>query len=110
MEPFLPAPQPVRWRRGVYAAALVIPFTVAQVWALLVLLSLESLHGLVGQAFLVILAGSVVATAIGWRWVWQLGSERRRVRAREEMRRRAYENMREFGRENLREPRIQVLS
>ncbi|OAP26493.1 MULTISPECIES: hypothetical protein [Amycolatopsis] len=106
MEPFLPAPQPVRWRRGVYAAALVVPFTVAQVWALLVLLSLGSLHGLVGQAFLVTLAGSVVATAIGWRWVWRLGSERKRVRAREEMRRRAYENMREFGRENLREPRI----
>ncbi|WP_235079278.1 hypothetical protein [Amycolatopsis orientalis] len=93
-----------------YAAALVIPFTVAQVWALLVLLSLEPLHGLAGQAFLVILAGSVVATVVGWRWVWQLGSERRRVRARDEMRQRAYENIREFGPENLREPRIRVRS
>ncbi|GAA1020789.1 MULTISPECIES: hypothetical protein [Amycolatopsis] len=108
MEPFLPAPQPVRWRRGVYAAALVVPFTVAQVWALLVLLSFESLHGLVAQAFLVILAGSLIATVAGWRWVWQLGSERKRVQAREEMRRRASENLREFGREDLREPRIQV--
>ncbi|WP_406629583.1 hypothetical protein [Amycolatopsis sp. WGS_07] len=108
MEPFLPAPQPVRWRRGVYAAALVVPFTVAQVWALLVLLSFESFHGPAAQAFLVILAGSLFATVAGWRWVWQLGSERKRVQAREELRRRAYENMREFGREDLREPRIQV--
>ncbi|WP_051791809.1 hypothetical protein [Amycolatopsis jejuensis] len=97
MEPFLPAPQPVRWRRGVYAAALVVPFTVAQLWALLVLLRLAPLDGLVGQAFLVTLAGSVVAMWAGWRWAWQLGSERRRERAREALRQRAYENIREFG-------------
>ncbi|SEP43799.1 hypothetical protein [Amycolatopsis saalfeldensis] len=82
MEPFLPVPQPVRWRRGVYAAALVIPFTVAQVWALLVLLSVAPLDGLVGQAFLVSLVGSLVAVAAGWRWTWLLTSERRRERDR----------------------------
>lgn len=89
MEPFLPLPQPVRWRRGVYAAALVVPFTVAQVWALLVLLSVAPLDGLVGQAFLVSLLGSLVAVAAGWRWTWLLTSERRRERDRARDRERA---------------------
>ncbi|MET7998174.1 hypothetical protein ABZU76_45555 [Amycolatopsis sp. NPDC005232] len=79
MDPFLPAPQPIRWRRGVYAAALVIPFTVMQLWALLVLLSLADFSGLVVQAVLVLVLGSAVSLAVGWRWAWRLGSERRRA-------------------------------
>src|SRR5262249_20145016 len=66
MDPFLPAPQPIRWRRGVYAAALVIPFTVVQVWALLVLLSVADFSGLVAQAVLVLVLGSITALAVGW--------------------------------------------
>ncbi|HEY2062163.1 hypothetical protein [Amycolatopsis sp. NBC_01480] len=102
MEPFLPVPQPIRWRRGVYAAALVIPFTVAQVWALLVLLSVAPLDGLVGQAFLVSLVGSLVAVAAGWRWTWLLTSERRRERdrARDLERARYLERAREFDRDH----------
>ncbi|GAA3532280.1 hypothetical protein GCM10022222_14400 [Amycolatopsis ultiminotia] len=84
MEPFLPVPQPVRWRRGVYAAALVVPFTLAQVWALLVLLRLAPLDGLVGQAFLVVLAGAGFAVWAGWRWTVRLGAEERRERAEEQ--------------------------
>ncbi|HKN53765.1 MAG TPA: hypothetical protein VJX66_14785 [Amycolatopsis sp.] len=76
MDPFLPAPQPSRWHRGVYAAGLVIPFTAAQLWALLVLLRLAPLDGLVGQAMAVVLLGSVVAIWAGWRWIWRLGAER----------------------------------
>lgn len=98
MEPFLPVPQPIRWRRGVYAAALVIPFTVAQVWALLVLLSVAPLDGLVGQAFLVSLVGSLVAVVAGWRWTWLLTSERRRARDLE--RARYLERAREFDRDH----------
>ncbi|HWD02605.1 MAG TPA: hypothetical protein VG674_09155 [Amycolatopsis sp.] len=79
MDPFLPAPQPIRWRRGVYAAALVIPFTVAQLWALLVLVRLVPLSGLAGQAILVLVLGSLVSLGIGWRWAVRLGSERRRA-------------------------------
>lgn len=78
MDPYITAPGQSRWRRGVYAAGLVIPFTAAQVWALLVLLRLAPLGGLVGQAFLVVLAGSVVAIGAGWRWIWQLGKDRDR--------------------------------
>ncbi|WP_326833927.1 hypothetical protein VSH64_03145 [Amycolatopsis rhabdoformis] len=79
MDPFLPAPQPIRWRRGVYAAAIVIPFTVIQVWALLVLLSVADFTGLVAQAVVVLVLGSVVSLAVGWRWAWRLGTERRRA-------------------------------
>jgi hypothetical protein len=102
MEPFLPVPQPIRWRRGVYAAALVIPFTVAQVWALLVLMSVAPLGGLVGQAFLVSLLGSLVAVAAGWRWTWLLTSERRRERdrARDLERVRYLERARDFDRDH----------
>jgi len=78
MEPYAPSPQPARWRRGVYAAALVVPFTVAQIWALLVLLRLAPLDGLVGQAFVITLTGSAAAVWAGWRWTWHLGSERQR--------------------------------
>ncbi|MFI5608107.1 hypothetical protein [Amycolatopsis sp. NPDC051903] len=79
MDPFLPAPQPIRWRRGVYAAALVIPFTVLQLWALLVVLRLVPLNGLAGQAVLVLVLGSAISLGVGWRWAWRLGSERRRA-------------------------------
>ncbi len=65
-----------RWRRGVFAAGLVIPFTASQVWALLVLLRLAPLDGLVGQAFALILLGSVAAIGAGWRWTWLLGRDR----------------------------------
>ena len=70
--------RPSRWRRGVYAAGLVIPFTASQVWALLVLLRLAPLDGLVGQAFVLVLVGSAVAIWAGWRWAWQLGRDRDR--------------------------------
>jgi hypothetical protein len=75
MDPYTTAPRS-RWRRGVYAAGLVIPFTASQVWALLVLLRLAPLDGLVGQAFVLILLGSVAAVWAGWRWTWQLGRDR----------------------------------
>lgn len=70
--------RPSRWRRGVYAAGLVIPFTATQVWALLVLLRLAPLDGLVGQAFVLVLLGSVVAVWASWRWIWRLGRDRDR--------------------------------
>ncbi|MEU8633350.1 hypothetical protein AB0C38_14360 [Amycolatopsis sp. NPDC048633] len=76
MDPYITAPRRSRWRRGVYAAGLVIPFTATQVWALLVLLRLAPLDGLVGQAFVLVLLGSVVAIWAGWRWTWQLGRDR----------------------------------
>ena len=75
MDPFTPAPRS-RWRRGVYAAGLVIPFTASQLWALLVLLRLAPLDGLVGQAFVLVLLGSVAAIWAGWRWAWRLGRDR----------------------------------
>ena len=77
MDPYTPVPRS-RWRRGVYAAGLVIPFTASQLWALLVLLRLAPLDGLVGQAFVLVLLGSVVAIWAGWRWAWRLGSDRDR--------------------------------
>jgi hypothetical protein len=70
------APRQSRWRRGVFAAGLVIPFTASQLWALLVLLRLAPLDGLVGQAFALVLLGSAVAIWAGWRWTWQLGRDR----------------------------------
>ena len=72
------APRRSRWRRGVYAAWLVIPFTASQLWALLVLLRLAPLDGLLGQAFVVTLLGSVGAIWAGWRWTWRLGRDRDR--------------------------------
>ncbi|WP_328450935.1 hypothetical protein [Amycolatopsis sp. NBC_00438] len=75
MDPYTTAPRS-RWRRGVLAAGLVIPFTASQIWALLVLLRLAPLDGLVGQAFWLILLGSVAAIWAGWRWTWQLGRDR----------------------------------
>lgn len=79
MDPYTTAPGRSRWRRGVYAAGLVIPFTATQLWALLVLLRLAPLDGLVGQAFVLILLGSVVALWAAWRWTWQLGRDRDRA-------------------------------
>ncbi|KDN22844.1 hypothetical protein [Amycolatopsis rifamycinica] len=78
MEPYATAPRRSRWRRGVYAAWLVIPFTASQVWALLVLLRLAPLEGLLGQAFAIVLLGSVVALWAAWRWTWLLGRDRDR--------------------------------
>jgi hypothetical protein len=77
MDPYTTAP-PSRWRRGVYAAGLVIPFTASQVWALLVLLRLAPLDGLVGQAFVLVLLGSAAAIWAGWRWTWLLGRDQDR--------------------------------
>ncbi len=76
MDLYTTAPGRSRWRRGVYAAGLVIPFTASQLWALLVLLRLAPLDGLVGQAFVLILLGSVVAIWAAWRWTWKLGRDR----------------------------------
>jgi hypothetical protein len=78
MDPYTTAPPGSRWRRGVYAAGLVIPFTASQVWASLVLLRLAPLDGLVGQAFVLVLVGSVAAIWAGWRWTWRLGREKNR--------------------------------
>jgi membrane protein implicated in regulation of membrane protease activity len=74
MDPFLPAPQPRRWRRGVYAAALVIPFTAMQLWAI-VLLTTADLQGPLRLAFVLAAIGSVVAVVAGWRWVARSGTE-----------------------------------
>ncbi|WP_290055299.1 hypothetical protein [Amycolatopsis solani] len=77
MDPYTTAaPRGSRWRRGVYAAGLVIPFTASQVWALLVLLRLAPLDGLVGQAVVLVLMGSVAAVWAGWRWTWRLGKDK----------------------------------
>jgi hypothetical protein len=75
MDPFLPAPQPERWRRGVYAACLAIPFTVMQIWAITVVLSSARMEGAVGLAFLLAVAGAVIAVLDGWRWAWRLGRD-----------------------------------
>jgi hypothetical protein len=75
MDPFLPAPQPERWRRSVYAASLVIPFTALQIWALAYLLTSVPMEGPLSLAFLVALMGSAGATIAGWRWTWRLGRE-----------------------------------
>jgi hypothetical protein len=78
MDPYITAPRSSRWRRGVYAAGLVIPFTASQLWALLVLLRLAPLDGLVGQALVLVLLGSVAAIWAGWRWTWRLGRDKDR--------------------------------
>ncbi|MFJ1765168.1 hypothetical protein ACIOD2_32920 [Amycolatopsis sp. NPDC088138] len=78
MDPYITAPRSSRWRRGVYAAGLVIPFTASQLWALLVLLRLAPLDGLVGQALVLVLLGSVAAIWVGWRWTWRLGRDKDR--------------------------------
>ncbi|MFI5588194.1 hypothetical protein ACIA5G_24295 [Amycolatopsis sp. NPDC051758] len=78
MDPYTTAPRSSRWRRGVYAAGIVIPFTASQLWALLVLMRLAPLDGLVGQAIVLIGLGSVAAIWAGWRWTWQLGRDKDR--------------------------------
>jgi hypothetical protein len=80
MDPFLPAPQPRRWRRGVYAAALVIPFTAMQLWAI-VLLTTADLEGPLRLAFVLAVIGSVVAVLAGWRWVARSGTDTESVPA-----------------------------
>jgi hypothetical protein len=75
MDPFLPAPEPKRWRRGVYVAGLVIPFTALQIWALAYLLTSVHMEGPLRLAFLIALMGSVGATIAGWRLTWRLGHE-----------------------------------
>ncbi|MEV6879523.1 hypothetical protein [Amycolatopsis sp. NPDC051128] len=78
MDTEITQPRRSLWRRGVYAAGLVIPFTASQIWALLVLLRLAPLRGLVGQALALVLLGSAVAVWAGWRWAWGLGRDQDR--------------------------------
>jgi hypothetical protein len=74
MDPFLPAPQPKRWRRSIYAATFAIPFATTQVWAVLLLLTTVRLGGAAGLAFLLVVAGAVVGAFDSLRWAWRLGS------------------------------------
>ncbi|MET0236710.1 MAG: hypothetical protein ABW224_18820 [Kibdelosporangium sp.] len=76
MDPFLPTPEPARWRRGFLAACIAIPFTAMQIWAVVVLLSTATIEGPAGVAFLLAVAGSIVAVLDGWRWAWRLGRSR----------------------------------
>lgn len=73
MDPFLPAPDPGRWRRGFFAACVAIPFTALQIWAITVVLSTATIEGAAGFAFLLAVGGSAVAVLDGWRWAWKLG-------------------------------------
>jgi hypothetical protein len=73
MDPFLPAPQPRRWRRGVYAASIAFPFATLQIWALTVLLTTVEVSGPAALAFLLVIAGAVVAAFDGLRWAWRFG-------------------------------------
>ena len=73
MDPFLPAPDSTRWRRGFFAACIAIPFTVMQIWAVTVVLSTATIEGAAGVAFLLAIGGSIIAVLDGWRWAWRLG-------------------------------------
>lgn len=74
MDPFLPAPQPRRWRRSVYAASLALPFATLQAWAVVVLLSTVRLSGPAAIAFLLVIAGAMGAACEALHWAWRLGS------------------------------------
>lgn len=74
MDPFVPAPQPKRWRRSVYAASLALPFATLQVWAVLMLLSTVQLTGATALPFSLVIAGAIVGAVEGLRWAWRLGS------------------------------------
>ncbi|HKS49061.1 MAG TPA: hypothetical protein VJT49_28925 [Amycolatopsis sp.] len=74
MDPFLPAPQPRRWRRSVYAASLALPFATVQVWAVVMLLSTVTVSGPAVLALPLVIGGAVVAAFEGLHWAWRLGS------------------------------------
>lgn len=74
MDPFVPAPQPKRWRRSFYAASLALPFATLQVWAVLMLLSTVQLSGPAALAFPLVIAGAVVGAIESLHWAWRLGS------------------------------------
>jgi hypothetical protein len=74
MEPFLPAPDRGRYRRGFFAACVAIPFTAMQLWAVIVVLSTANLEGPARFAFLLAVFGAAIAVVDGWRWAWRLGS------------------------------------
>jgi len=81
MDPFLPAPQPRRWRKSVYAASLALPFATMQVWAIVLLLTTLNVTGPVALAFLLVVAGAVVAAIEGVHWAWRLGSLQPKTKA-----------------------------
>lgn len=74
MDPFLPAPDRGRYRRGFFAACVAIPFTALQLWAVIVVLSTANLEGVARFAYLLAVLGSAIAVIDGWRWAWRLSS------------------------------------
>jgi len=79
MDPFMPTPQPKRWRRSIYAASLALPFSTMQVWAVILLLSTVQLSGPAELAFVLVVAGAVVAAFESVHWAWRLGSFDQRI-------------------------------
>jgi hypothetical protein len=75
MDPFLPAPQPKRWRREVYAAVLALPFAAMEFWAITVLVSTGQWAGPGALAFVLVIAGAALAAVLGLCWLWRLGRE-----------------------------------
>ncbi len=74
MEPFLPARDPVRYRRGFFAACIAIPFTAMQIWAVTVVLTTTTLEGPPRLAMLLAVFGAAIAVVDGWRWAWRVGT------------------------------------
>ncbi|MET0133198.1 MAG: hypothetical protein ABW215_06350, partial [Kibdelosporangium sp.] len=68
MDPFIPASDPGRWRRGFFAVCVALPFTALQLWAIVVVLSTVTIEGPAGLAFLLAVGGSAIAVFDGWRW------------------------------------------
>jgi hypothetical protein len=62
-------PAPARYRREFYLTALIMMFTMAQVWAFMVVLSTVHPTGPARVALLLTLVGAVITVASGWRHI-----------------------------------------
>lgn len=63
------SPAPVPYRRDFYLTVVVTIFTMAQVWAVMVMLTTFHSTGPMQVAVWVMLTGSVVAVLVGWHHV-----------------------------------------
>jgi hypothetical protein len=62
-------PAPAPWRREFYLTVLIMAFTMAQVWAVMVVLTTVRSDGPSLLAIMLTLAGAAVAVLNGWRYI-----------------------------------------
>lgn len=62
-------PTPVLWRREFYLTVLIMAFTMAQVWAVMVVLTTIRSGGPSLLAITLTLCGAAVAVLNGWRYI-----------------------------------------